>query len=365
MAKESERRQATVMFADISGFTSMSEQMDPEDVTTIMNDCFDMMGSIITNLGGHIDKFIGDCVMAVFGVPRAIEDAPAKAVSCALEIRKRLVHFNHDRDLVIPLDVHIGINSGMVIAGRVGSSDKKDFTVMGDTVNLASRLEDLSDKAQILIGSETFRYVKQKFTINTLNPTNIKGKSDPVPVYEILSELKITERKEDDACYAISSEFVGRQKELNILELSLLEVINGKGGIVNIIGEAGIGKSRLIAEFIRKCAGRKVFIFEGKSLSMGINISFHPIIYMLKRWIGAKEEESSISTLRKLQRELQILTPEKADEIEPFIATLMNLELPSAMKEKVEGIEGDKLARMLALSMKQLFLLTQLLFLFC
>src|SRR5574342_47426 len=119
--RESERRRATILFADISGFTAMSERMDPEEVTTVMNDCFRMMGAIVSRHEGTIDKYIGDCMMALFGVPVAVEDAPWKAVNAALEIRNELERINLDKKIGLPLSVHIGINTGTVIAGSMGA----------------------------------------------------------------------------------------------------------------------------------------------------------------------------------------------------------------------------------------------------
>ena len=126
LIRESERRQATVMFADISGFTSMSEQLDPEEITFIMNDCFELMGHIVEEYGGTIDKFIGDCIMALFGAPKALEDAPVRALNAAIEIRNKLQELNRIRNLSTPLGVHIGINTGMVVAGVIGAAGKKE-----------------------------------------------------------------------------------------------------------------------------------------------------------------------------------------------------------------------------------------------
>ena len=160
---ESERRIATVMFADISGFTAISEKMDPEQVTRAMNDCFSMMEECIEQHGGTIDKFIGDCVMVLFGVPKALEDAPQKAVNTAIELRNCLFRFNREKHLSIPLDIHIGINTGPVVAGMVGGFRKQEFTVMGDTVNLASLLEEASVVGQILVGPATYKATRTGF----------------------------------------------------------------------------------------------------------------------------------------------------------------------------------------------------------
>jgi adenylate cyclase len=226
----------------------MSEKMDPEQVTCTMNDCFCMMGECIKTHGGTIDKFIGDCVMVLFGLPKALEDAPQKAVNTAIELRNRLYQFNKDKNLSIPLNIHIGINTGPVVAGMFGSSDKQEYTVMGATVNLASRIEDASQIGQILVGPATYKATKTGFAYKTLPPIALKGKAEPVPVYELLSVKETLYRVQPGVERMISSMMVGRDSELNKVELAVLKAINGEGSIVNVIGEAGIGKSRLIAE---------------------------------------------------------------------------------------------------------------------
>jgi len=152
-SSRSERRQATVMFADISGFTSLSEKMDPEAITSLMDECFRILGKTIEDYEGTIDKFIGDCIMAVFGVPKAIEDAPKKAILAAMSMMESLNQFSQNKNLENPLGLHIGINTGEVISGEIGSESKRDFTVMGDTVNLASRLDRLGEHPNELLRS--------------------------------------------------------------------------------------------------------------------------------------------------------------------------------------------------------------------
>src|SRR5262249_36124323 len=156
---DSERRSATVLFADISGFTAMSEKLDPEAVADIMNRCFSSLEAAVTSRGGHVDKYIGDCIMALFGVPAALENAPQQAINAAIEMRTELRRMVEERRIPMPLEIHVGINTGLVIAGNVGGEVKQEFTVMGDTVNLASRLKDIAPHKAIYVGAETHRYV--------------------------------------------------------------------------------------------------------------------------------------------------------------------------------------------------------------
>ena len=351
---ESERRIATVMFADISGFTAMSEKMDPEQVTCTMNDCFCMMGECIKTHGGTIDKFIGDCVMVLFGLPKALEDAPQKAVNTAIELRNRLYQFNKDKNLSIPLNIHIGINTGPVVAGMVGSEDKKDFTVMGDTVNLVSRLEDASQVGQILVGPATYKATKAGFKYKTLQPITLKGKAEPVPVYELLSIRETLSRMQPGVDRMISSAMVGRDTELNKLEFQIMKAINGEGSIVTVIGEAGIGKSRLIAELKNSPVMKKVTLLEGRAISMGANLGYHLIIDLLKNWAQITEDDSEVAAFTKLESAIRTTYPEALGEILPFVATLMGIKLVGRYAERMKGIEGEALEKLILKNVRDL-----------
>jgi class 3 adenylate cyclase len=184
--RESERRQATILFADISGFTAMSEELDPEEVTTIVADCFAVLGATVADYGGVVDKYMGDCVMALFGAPKALENAPQKAIAAALKMLDEVEIFNQRHALAKPLGMHIGVNTGEVLSGELGSKEKRDFTVMGDAVNVASRLKDLSGPGHILVGPQTWRYARESFRFKPLRPVAVKGKEDLVQVYEVV-----------------------------------------------------------------------------------------------------------------------------------------------------------------------------------
>ena len=351
---ESERRIATVMFADISGFTAMSEKMDPEQVTCTMNDCFFMMGECIEKHGGTIDKFIGDCVMVLFGVPKALEDAPQKAVNAAIEIRNRLYKFNQEKSLTIPLNIHIGINTGPVVAGMIGSGQKQDFTVMGDTVNLASRLEDASQVGQILVGPATYKATKTGFKYKTLQPIALKGKAEPVPVYELLSVKETLSRVQPGIDRMISSVMVGRDQELNELEFQIMKAINREGSIINVIGEAGIGKSRLIAELKNRDVMKRVTLLEGRAISMGANLGYHLIIDLLKNWAQITEDDSEVAAFTKLESAIRTTYPEALGEILPFVATLMGVKLMGRYAERMKGIEGEALEKLILKNVRDL-----------
>jgi class 3 adenylate cyclase/tetratricopeptide (TPR) repeat protein len=358
--KETERRQATVLCGEIFGYNEMLEKLGVEEAASIMNNCFEMVGTIVEKYGGTIDKIMGSNLTAFFGLPTAIENAARKAVNTALEIRTQLYQLNQEKNLPIPLDIHVGIDTGMVIAGEIGTGteEKRDYAVMGDTVILASQLKELSEKGQIYIGPLTYRYTKHEFDYKELKPITLEGKTKPVTVFELLSTKEKMYRPELGLDRMIDSEMVGREKELDKLKLHVLKVINGEGSIVSVIGEAGIGKSRLIDELKKIEDIKKVTLLEGRGLSIGKNLGYHPIIDMLKGWAKIKEEDSESESLSNLETAIANIYPdhEGAAEVFPFVATLMGMKLTGKYAERVKGIEGEALERLILKNMKDLMI---------
>ncbi|MBW1898701.1 MAG: AAA family ATPase, partial [Deltaproteobacteria bacterium] len=353
--QESERRLTTVLFADISGFTAMSEKMDPEEVTVLMNSCFLMMERIIEKYGGTIDKFIGDCVMATFGAPLAIENAAQKSVRTALEIQTGLQRFNREKNFEVHLDVHVGINTGTVVAGKVGGDRKREYTVMGDTVNIASRLESISKKGQILVGPDTYNAAKSIFEFRKLKPISLKGKSEIFPVYELLPFQNLIHQKESPKRSLIFSDLVGRDTEIALLESSLKKLAAGRGGIINLIGEAGIGKSRLVAEVRKKEIWNRIAFLEGRCISIGRNFSFYPFNTLLQNWAGINENDNERIAFRKLERSVSAVLGEKTQDALPFIAAISGIALPEIYDRRVRDLEGEALEILILKSMKELF----------
>jgi adenylate cyclase len=186
-----EVKEVTILFADIVGFTSMSETMSPAAVALVLNDYLSRMTDVIFKWEGTLDKYIGDAIMAVFGAPLDMPDHASRAISAALEMRERLEEFNAERSKEGPLlRIRMGINTGKAVAGEIGSINKKEYTVLGDTVNTASRLESsVAKPGMIVIGENTYLAVKDQFVVNSLGKAKLKGKAVEVPVYEVLSTV--------------------------------------------------------------------------------------------------------------------------------------------------------------------------------
>ncbi len=182
---ESKDLTATILFTDIIGFTSLSEEMSPREINLMLNQFFSRMTEIIFTHDGMIDKYIGDCLMAVFGAPIEKKKDPERAIQAAQEMRKELKKMIANEGLEKKFDVRIGINTGQVVAGNIGSPNRLEYTVIGDPVNIASRLESIAKPNQILIGEETYKLVKGKFKIKKVGPKRVKGKSAEIMVYEV------------------------------------------------------------------------------------------------------------------------------------------------------------------------------------
>ena len=353
--KESERRQATVVFAKVLGYEELQEKFDPEEAALIMNSCFDMFTSIIEKYGGRKYRIMGNRYSALFGIPVAIENAPIEAVNAAIEMRNEIFRLNTHKKLKPSLDIHIGIDSGVVIAGPL-SLDGEEYSVTGTSVNTASRLMDLTDNGKIYVGPLTYRYSQGGFVYQQLKPVSLTGKKETVPIYELLSEKETLHRKGFALDRMINSEMVGRNRELDKLEYHVLKVINDEGSVVNVIGEAGIGKSRLVAELLEKESIKKVQCLRGRALSFGKNLSYYPIIDILKSWGNIQEEDSENESAAKIEETIRQICPYDVDDIFPFIATLMGITLTGEHADRIRGIEGDAIEKLILKSTRELII---------
>lgn len=351
--KETERRQATVVFVKVSGYEELQEKVGPEEAASIMNSCFEMFSSIIEKYGGRKHRILGNRVSALFGVPVAIENAPIEAVNAAIEMRNELYKFNAARRLNTYLDIHIGINSGIVIAGPIGP-DGREYSIIGTSVDLASQILDLTEKRKIYVGPLTHRYTRGCFDYQQLKPVSLKGKKEPVVLFELLSVKEKVHREQFSPDRMIHSEMVGKNKELNKLELHVFKVINDEGSIVNVIGEAGIGKSRLVAELLGKDAIKKITCLRGRALSFGKNLSYYPIINILKNWGNIKEEDSERESASKIEEAIRRIYPDGVDEVFPFIAILMGMKLAGRHADRVRGVEGDAMEKLILKNIREL-----------
>ena len=353
-ALEGERKRVTVLFADVANYTSIAEKLDPEDVHHIMDGCFKILMDEIHTYEGTINQFTGDGVMALFGAPLALENHAQNACRAALAIQSAIKKYSEELKGQYGFDfnMRIGLNSGPVIVGSIGDDLRMDYTAIGDTTNLAARMESMAEPGSILVSPFTYQRVSQQFNFNPLGKVEVKGKKGLLEVY-LLIKAK-AERPRLGRERKIFSEMLGRDEELNTLELQLMKTIKGEGSVVNIIGEAGIGKSRLIAELKNSDVSKRIVLLEGRALSIGRNLSFHPIISLLKHWAGIGEDDSEVISLGKLETAVKSVSQEEANEIIPFVATLMGMKLSGRYAERVKNIEGEALEKLILKNVKAL-----------
>ncbi len=353
VAFEGERKMVTVMFADIAGFTAMSESMDPEGVRDIINSCFERLVLVIERYGGTVEKFIGDAIMAIFGAPLAHENDPERALRAALDMMDALMEFNSDRNTA--LGMHIGINTGRVVAGGIGIRGHQQYGVMGDAVNVAARLEDASEKGEILVGQDTYRLTAQLFGFETLNPIPVKGKTDPVQVYR-LDRVKTKPTFDDGfAAQEIAAPFVGREAEVQAFNDCVDRLITGQGGIISIVGEAGLGKSRLIAEIHEGIPADRLFWLEAHTLSFGQTISYLPFQGILRQIAGFIDDDTEEVAWRKLESRIRELFPEQSAEILPYLASVLSLEAKGEYAERIKYLDGEAMGRQVFLASRRFF----------
>lgn len=305
-----ERKNVTVLFGDLSGFTAMSEKLDPEEVTTIMNACLSMMGDVVVSYEGYIDKFIGDCIMALFGAPVSHENDPELAIRAALEMSKKVADFNKTLPIKLekPLALHIGINTGLVVAGKMGSDSRMDYTVMGDTVNLASRLESKAERGQVFISAYTYRQVKNLFEFIEHDPVEVKGKRDPVAVYEVVRALEDSEIR--GAAFA-EVPLVGRESEVETLAACAERLHDGEGQAVFLVSDPGFGKSRVQVELKRRFDPGTVQLIEGRCHSYGRNTPYQTFIDLFKHLCAIDSDDLSETVAQKLEDGLPLLLGEE------------------------------------------------------
>jgi class 3 adenylate cyclase/tetratricopeptide (TPR) repeat protein len=302
-ALEGERRQVTVLFADIAGFTTMAEELDPEDVHRIVNRCFELITAEIHRFEGTINQYTGDGVMALFGAPIAHEDSPRRAVHAALAVQRALR--DYDRELQGQggrhLQMRIGLHTGPVVVGKIGDDLRMDYTAVGDTTNLAARLQQTARPGSVVVSEATHAAIAGFFETLDLGEIAVKGRA-PVHAFEVLRAHARRSRL-DAAVERGLTPLVGRARELEVLLERFEQVKRGHGQIVSLAGDAGIGKSRLLLEFRRRVTetDARATWLEGQCVSFGQSIPFLPLIDQLRLNFRVEELDGEPEIIAKVE----------------------------------------------------------------
>lgn len=319
----SERRRVTVMFADLVGFSSIAEQLDAEAVHRLINACFDRLVPIIEHYGGVVDKFIGDAIMAIFGAPLAHEDDPIRAVHAASAMLDAIAELSQQEGLALGL--HIGINTGVVIAGGIGSLGRQHYSVIGDAVNLAARLQDLASNGEILVGPETQRMTAHVFDFAALGEKAIKGRSEQVAVFKLrgLNPRPSSGR----GIKGLQSPMVGRSNELDSLLAVTDNLAQQRGRVVMAVGEAGIGKSRLLTEWRNQSLEQlpQVVWYEARCLSYTQESAYALLRDLVRSLIGVSLNDGEDEMAAALHQIATALLADQADQVMPALSHLLLL----------------------------------------
>jgi class 3 adenylate cyclase/tetratricopeptide (TPR) repeat protein len=282
------RKTVTVVFSDVTGSTRLGEQLDPESLRRVMGRYFDEMQAVVESHEGTVEKFIGDAVMAVFGIPVLHEDDALRAVRAATEMRERLSTLNEEleRDWGVRIEVRTGVNTGEVVAGDASSGQR---FATGDAVNVAKRFEEAAPPGEILLGEPTYRLVRDAVDVEAVAPLQLKGKGDPVPAYRLLA----IEPGAEGRVRRLDSPMVGRDRERALLERAYERAVGESAcHLFTILGAAGVGKSRLVTEFLDVVHDQAVVV-SGRCLPYGEGITFWPLLEIVRALYG----EDFVSTI--------------------------------------------------------------------
>ncbi len=327
---EGERKLVSVLFADVAGFTSIAEKLDPEDVHEIMDGCFEILGQEIHSAGGTINQYTGDGVMALFGAPVAHEDHIRRACYAALQVQKRLKDYASDLEKAygINFEMRIGIHTGPVVVGAIGDNLRLDYTAVGDTTNLAARLQSLAKPGSILVSERVWKGAKQEFIFKEAGQLEVKGKKVPVQAYILIDQLESSSYEEG---LFKATPLIDRKQELKLLKQCFREAVKQGPIIVSITGEAGIGKSKILHTFKQSLKSETVRIFRGHCRPYGSAIAFHPLATMFRNYFNLSNRDN----LEKLRK--QIIDQLDDKSFYPKLVEL--LELIEDIRSQTKGSE--------------------------
>ena len=323
-ALEGERKQVTVLFSDVADFSTLTERLDPEDVHTIMDGCFDILTQQVHRYDGTINQYTGDGIMALFGAPITHEDHAARACYAALGIQMALRDYGEAvrRRWSVSFQMRIGLNTGLVVVGRIGNDLRMDYTAQGDTVNLAAHLQQMAPPGVIWVAEATHWPAGAAFEWQALGSLPVKGKTDPVAVY-VLCGRHASRSRFDAVTRRGLTRFVGRDLELERLLDAWAQAQQGHGQVVSVVGEVGLGKSRLLYEFKQQLARRQARYIEGTCFTYGDSISYLPFLDIVRALCALEEGTPEAEAKQRIGDHLAMLELE-ASLIAPSMHHLLS-----------------------------------------
>ncbi len=342
---EGEYKQVTILFCDMKSFTPLVEAIGPEEAYTIMDRVYKILIGEVHYYNGLVNELTGDGILAIFGAPKAMEDAPVQAIRSSIDIHRQIGRLNQqlseERKNIPKLQMRVGINSGPVVIGSLGNALKAEYKVVGDTVNFASRLEGLADPGTTFVSESTFKLAKGLFRFESLGKRSVKGKAQKQNIYRLVSARDKRTRFDVSAEQGLTP-LVGRQKELDVLFDAFERMKSSNGEVISVVSGAGLGKSRLLYEFQKTIIAEDIYFWEGRSLSYSNSISNYLIIDILKSYFNIQDEteteirEIILKELSKIEIDAHKMAPYFLELLSVSNSGLNTMELsPDSIRDEI------------------------------
>jgi class 3 adenylate cyclase len=354
-ALEGERKQVTVLFADLKGSTELIRDLDPEQAQALLDPALHLMMDAVHRFEGTVNQVLGDGIMALFGAPVAHEDHAMRACYTALAMQTALRRYAEEvrRAHGLEMQARVGLNSGEVVVRAIGNDLHMDYSAVGQTTHLAARMEQLATPGSIRLTAATLRLAEGLVQVHALGPVPVRGLTEPVEGFELTGASTIRGRLQASAARGLTR-FVGRQQELMALQQALERAGAGHGQVVALVGEAGVGKSRTIYEFVHSHHTQGWRVLESASVSYGKATPYFPVIDLLKRYCHVEERDDSRTIRAKVTGQVLTLDPTLQDVVPALLSLLdalpddspfLTLDPPSAASVRSMLLSGCSYAR--------------------
>jgi class 3 adenylate cyclase/ribosomal protein L40E len=322
---DGERKTVTALFADIKGSTELMEDLDPEEARAIVDPALRIMVEAVRRYEGYVVQSTGDGIFALFGAPAAYEDHPQRALYAALQMQQKLRDYGQRRaaEGAHPLEARVGISTGEVVVRAFETGGKVEYTPIGHTANLASRLQTMAPAGSIAVSEYTRRLVEGYFELRALGPMPVKGLSEPINIYEVTGLGPLRTHFQLSARRGLTK-FVGRERELEQMQYALELAMDGHGQVVAVVAEAGTGKSRLFYEF-KATLPPACKVLEAYSVSHGKASAWLPVLELLRGYFGLQDADVATTRREKVRATLAALAPALADTL-PYLFALLGIQ---------------------------------------